>query len=132
MSLAPLLAAGPVITLHALLALALIPLTLVIFSLPRGSRLHRRLGWAWSFGMAGVALSSFAIHDIRLMGPFSPIHLISIFTLAMLAYGLRSARRHHVTAHRRTMIWMTWGALAGAGAFTLLPGRVMHAVLFGG
>jgi uncharacterized membrane protein len=33
--------------------------------------------------MAVVAASSFWIHQMRLVGPFSPIHLLSIFTLVM-------------------------------------------------
>lgn len=132
MTLAPLLAAGPIVTLHALLALALIPLTCAIFALPRGARLHRRMGWAWVVGMAGVALSSFAIHEIRLAGPFSPIHLLSLLALVSLGVGIANARRRRIAAHRKTMLWLTWGALAGAGAFTLLPGRVMHAVILGG
>jgi uncharacterized membrane protein len=30
------------------------------------------------------------------------------------------------------MLQLVWFALLGAGAFTLLPGRLMHAVLTGG
>jgi uncharacterized membrane protein len=30
--------------------------------------------------MAMVAISSFWIHQIRLLGPWSPIHLLSVFT----------------------------------------------------
>jgi uncharacterized membrane protein len=41
------------------------------------------------------------------------------------------ARRHDVTGHRLTMIFTFSGALVIAGLFTLLPGRIMHAVVFG-
>ena len=34
--------------------------------------------------MLAVAISSLWIHEIRLLGPFSPIHFLSIFTLVML------------------------------------------------
>lgn len=117
---------------HALAALALLPLTAAIFALPRGWRLHRVMGWTWVPGMAGVALSSFAIQDIRLIGPFSPIHGLSLVTLGMLVPGLRAARRQRHVAHRKTMTGLTWGALIGAGLFTLLPARVMFQVLTGG
>ncbi len=127
----PLLVQPAWVQSHAFLALALVPLTLAIFALPRGSRLHRSLGWAWVTGMGAVALSSFAIHDIRLIGPFSPIHLLSLFTLVMLVLGVRAARHHRVIAHRQTMKGLTYGALIGAGLFTLLPGRVMYQVVFG-
>jgi len=33
--------------------------------------------------------------------------------------------------HRRVMIGIFSGALVIAGLFTLLPGRIMHAVVFG-
>lgn len=130
-SVTPLLMQDPWVQAHALLALALLPLTVAIFALPRGSALHRTLGWTWVLGMGGVALSSFAIHDIRLVGPFSPIHLLSVITLVSLVQGLRAARGHRIQAHRQTMKALTWGALITAGLFTLLPGRVMHQVFFG-
>ena len=78
-----------------------------------------------------VAVSSFFIHEIRLWGPFSPIHLLSVFTLIMLPLAVLRARRHDVAKHRRAMTGLFIGALVVAGAFTLLPGRIMHAVVFG-
>ena len=132
MTLTPLLAAGPTIALHALLALALIPLTIAIFTIRRGSRAHKLLGWLWVAGMGGVALSSFWISTIRVIGPFSPIHLLSLLTLASLVFAILSIRAGKVQHHRRTMVYLVWGALAGAGAFTLLPGRIMFAAVTGG
>jgi uncharacterized membrane protein len=41
------------------------------------------------------------------------------------------AHRHRVTDHRRIMILIFSGALVIAGLFTLIPGRIMHTVLFG-
>lgn len=131
MTLSPLLAAPPVIQIHAYAALMLIPLSLVLFSLPRGNQLHRILGWSWVVLMATVALSSFLIAEVRASGDFSPIHLLSVFTLGSLLVAVTAARRHQVNRHRRVMKWLTLGALVGAGIFTLLPGRLMHGVLFG-
>jgi uncharacterized membrane protein len=81
--------------------------------------------------MATVAASSFWIHEVRLLGPWSPIHLLSIFTLIMLPIAVWRARRHRVADHRRIMAMTFVGALVIAGLFTLLPGRIMHAVVFG-
>ena len=78
-----------------------------------------------------MAISSFWIHQIRLLGPWSPIHLLSIFTLVMVPFGVWKAHRHQVAAHRLTMILIFTGALVIAGLFTLVPGRIMHAVVFG-
>lgn len=97
----------------------------------KGTLPHRTLGWIWVILMLVVALSSFWIHQIRLMGPWSPIHLLSIFTLMMLALGVAAARTHDVRRHKFTMIGIFFGALVIAGLFTLMPGRIMHAVVLG-
>ena len=131
MSLAPLLDAAPVIPLHAFAAMAAFVLGLVQFAAPKGTLPHRTLGWTWVGLMTLVAGSSFWIHQLRLVGAFSPIHLLSIFTLAMLALAVWKAHTHQVGAHRRAMLLLFAGALVIAGLFTLLPGRIMHAVLFG-
>jgi uncharacterized membrane protein len=131
MTLAPLLDAAPAIPLHAFAAMAAFALGLVQFAAPKGTLPHRTIGWVWVGLMACVALSSFWIHQIRLLGPWSPIHLLSIFTLIMLPLAVWAAHRHRVAAHRRAMITMFSGALVVAGLFTLLPGRIMHKVVFG-
>jgi uncharacterized membrane protein len=131
MTLAPLLDASPVIQLHAFAAMAAFTLGLVQLAAPKGTIPHRTIGWIWVALMLAVATASFFIHGIKLWGPWSPIHLLSIFTLVMLPLAVLHARRHRVGAHRSAMISMFLGALVIAGAFTFLPGRIMHAVAFG-
>jgi len=130
-SLAPLLNAAPAIPLHAFAAMAAFVLGVIQFTAPKGTLPHRTIGWIWVSLMLAVALSSFWIHQIKLWGPWSPIHLLSIFTLVMIPLGVWFAHRHQVTGHRRVMIGIFSGALVVAGLFTLLPGRIMHAVIFG-
>lgn len=131
MSLAPLLEAAPAIPLHAFAAMAAFVLGLVQFAAPKGTLPHRTIGWIWVVLMVVVAASSFWIHQIRLFGPFSPIHLLSIFTLVVLPLAVWRAHTHRVADHRRMMIMTFVGALVIAGLFTLLPGRIMHRVIFG-
>ena len=131
MSLAPLLDAAPQIPVHAFAAMAAIALGVVQLAAPKGTLPHRTLGWIWVALMAVVAISSFWIHELRVIGPWSPIHLLSIFTLAMLVRGVWFARNHNVRRHRLTMTITFAGALVIAGLFTFLPGRIMHAVVFG-
>ena len=131
LNFAPLLDAQPAIPLHALAALAAFVLGVVQFAAPKGTLPHRTIGWIWVVLMLAVAASSFWIHQIKLWGPWSPIHLLSIFTLVMLPLGVWYAHRHRVVDHRRVMIGIFSGALVIAGLFTLLPGRIMHAVVFG-
>ena len=130
-NLAPLLDALPPIPLHAIAAMSAFVLGVVQLAAPKGTLPHRTLGWIWVLLMALVAVSSFWIHQIKLLGPWSPIHLLSIFTLLMLPLGVWRARQHSVNAHRWTMIGIFTGALVIAGLFTFVPGRIMHAVLFG-
>lgn len=131
MSLAPLLEAAPAIPLHAVAAMAAFVLGLVQFAAPKGTLPHRTVGWIWVLLMIVVAASSFWIHSIRLVGPFGPIHLLSIFTLVVLPLAVWRAHTHRVADHRRMMIFIFAGALVVAGLFTLVPGRIMHRVIFG-
>ena len=131
MSLAPLLAAPAVIQIHAFAALGAFGLGAIQLAAPKGTIPHRTIGWVWAGLMLAVVLSSFFIHTIRLWGPFSPIHLLSLFSLVMLPLAVMRARRHQVEHHRRAMTSLFLGALVIAGIFTLLPGRIMHAVIFG-
>jgi uncharacterized membrane protein len=98
---------------------------------PKGTPRHRAVGWLWVLLMLVVAVSAFFIHTIRLWGPWSPIHLLAIFTLVMLPIAVLHAHRHHVAQHRTAMISIFLGALVIAGIFTFYPGRIMHAVVFG-
>lgn len=131
MTLAPLLNASPVIQAHAFAALAALALGAAQLGAPKGTLPHRSIGWVWVILMMLVAGTSLFIHTIRLWGPWSPIHLLSLFTLAIVPLGLMRARRHDVGRHRAIMMWTYGLALVAAGIFTLAPGRIMHAVMFG-
>ena len=75
MTLAPLLSASPAIKLHAFAAMAAFALGVVQLSAPKGTRVHRTVGWLWVVLMLIVSISAFWIHELRLWGPWSPIHL---------------------------------------------------------
>ena len=130
-NLSPLLSAPPVIQIHALTALLALGLGPVALLRRRRDRLHRIVGRVWILTMATTALSSFAIHSMPLIGPFGPIHVLSLVTLCALAYGLRAAIRGNISAHRKTMQGLYVGGLSAAAVFTLWPGRIMNRVLFG-
>ncbi|MCJ2035169.1 DUF2306 domain-containing protein [Methylobacterium sp. J-068] len=132
MTLEPLLVTGPVIQAHALAAILGLGLGALQFALPKGTRAHRGLGRVWVGLLAFVALSSFGIHASRQVGPFSWIHGLSLVTLGALAAGIALARAGRIEAHRWTMIGLFIGGLVITGLFTLVPGRVMHRVLFTG
>lgn len=131
MSLAPLLHAPLAVQAHAFAAMAAFALGLVQFAAPKGTLPHRTVGFIWLALMLTVAVSSFWIHEIRLWGPWSPIHLISIYVLIMIPLAVYLARRHNARGHAKVVIGMFVGGLVIAGLFTFVPGRIMHAVAFG-
>ena len=132
MNLAPLTNAPFAIQLHAYAALAAFTLGLMQLARTKGTGSHRAWGYAWVGLMLVIAISSFWIQDMRVWGPWSPIHLLSIMVLVMLPLAIYFARVHRIRGHKLTMLGIFSGALIIAGIFTLVPGRIMHRVLFGG
>ena len=132
MTLQPLLDASLAIQIHVVAAVLAFVLGGMVLFRRKGDRLHRLGGRIWVGLMLAVCLSSFFIHTIRLLGPWSPIHLLSVITLAALARGVGLARARRIMEHRRTMQATYVGALLIAGFFTFLPGRIMCEVFFGG
>lgn len=134
MGFKPLLEAREPIPVHAFAAMAAFFLGLVQITGPKGTAMHRAIGWAWVTLMMLVAVSSFWIHEVRTWGLWSPIHLLSIFTLVMLPLGVWRARTKRICGirgHKWTMIQLFVGALVIAGGFTFYPGRIMHSVVYG-
>lgn len=131
MSLDPLLAAPLQIQIHATAALAAMLLGGIVLVLRKGTPLHKALGRTYAALMFAVATSALFINEIKLIGPFSPIHLFVVLTYVALAMAIWHIRHGRVEQHRAWMISLYFGALILTGAFTLLPGRRMHDVLFG-
>lgn len=129
-TLTPLLEAAPVIQIHVASACAAILLAPINLFRRRRDHLHRMIGYTWVLSMALCALSSFWINGIRLIGPFSPIHVLSGLTLYSLWQGVHFARRGNIAAHRAAFRNLMIYALGGAGAFAVMPGRLMNEVLF--
>lgn len=133
MSLTPLLSEPFVVQLHAFAAIVALLLGVVQLVAPKGTLPHRALGWVWVILLMTISVSSLWIHghNWRLWRTWSPIHILSIITPILLLIGVLAARRHNVRSHKITMVSIFLGALVIAGAFTLVPGRVMHVVAFG-
>lgn len=125
----PLLSASPLVQIHAFGAMAALLLGAWQLAAPKYGLSHRARGWAWVGLMALVALSSFGV---RTHGGFSWIHILSVLVLAQLPIAVLHIRRGRARAHARAMVGLFVFALIVTGAFTLLPGRIMHQVLFGG
>jgi uncharacterized membrane protein len=131
MSLEPLLAAGPVIRVHAFAAMAAFLLGGIQLMAPKGTLPHRIVGWTWVGLMLIIGVSAFFIHEIRMWGSVEPD------PSARDLHPGHAAGRHAPcppprdqgapqddarTVHRRPR---------GRGLFTFVPGRIMYHVVFG-
>ena len=119
------------IPLHAILAIIAIILGGIQLSMKKGGTIHKLLGRIWVGLMLIVAITSFFIHEIKLWGAYSPIHLLSLWTIFILGVGIYYVRVGNIKRHKQIMIATYFFALILTGFFTLMPGRVMHQVLIG-
>ena len=117
------------IPLHAIMAMISIILGGIQLSMKKGGAIHKLLGRIWVGLMLIVAISSFFIHEIKLWDAYSPIHLLSLWTIFILGVGIYYVRVGNVKRHKQTMITLYFFALIVAGFFTLMPGRIMHQIL---
>lgn len=121
----------PIIAFHLATALLALLLGLIVLLRPKGTPAHKAMGRVWGAAMAATAISSFGIMGIRDGAGFSPIHILSVVVLVTLTSAVWSIRRGNVRAHAINMI-SAFAGTAIAGAFTLLPGRVLGDFFFGG
>ena len=119
------------IPLHAIMAIVAVILCGIQLSMKKGGSIHKLLGRIWVGLMLIVAISSFFIHEIRLWGAYSPIHLLSLWTIFSLGLGIYFVRVGNIKRHKQVMITLYFFALILTGFFTFMPGRVMHQILVG-
>ncbi len=129
MSLAPILASSAAIKFQLAAAVLALGLGSAVLLMRKGTLAHRSIGWAWIGVMLAVALSSFAITSIW-PAHYSPVHILSIVTLMSLPAAVWLRRQGNIRAHAITMV-LTFAGLVIAGIFTLAPGRLLHAAVFG-
>jgi uncharacterized membrane protein len=134
MSLEPLLTAPLAIKVHVFTVLPGFVLgTWLIFFSRKGAPNHRAIGFVYLGLMTVTAIAALFIHTIMPNGPFfgfSPIHIFSITTLVGVVGALYYARKHDIRRHRRSMLVVYIAGILIAGAFTFLPGRIMHKIFF--
>ena len=118
------------IPLHAVAAMAAIILGGLQFYMKKGGILHKLIGRTWIGLMIVVSVSSFFIHKIELWGAYSPIHLLSVWTIFSLGLAIYHVRVGNIKRHKQVMIALYGLALLLTGLFTLMPGRVMHQIVF--
>lgn len=121
----------PAIAIHLAAALAATAVGPVALWARKGAmqrpRLHRAAGYAWVTLMVATAVSALFITGGS--GPrwagFGPIHLLVPVTLGGLLTAFVYLARRNIRGHRQAMLGVYVGACVVAGAFTLLPGRLL-------
>ena len=126
-----------IIYTHATFALLAVPLGHYVLLTKKGTKQHRILGRIWVTFLIIVSLTAIFIQAIN-PGQYSLIHLLIPWTIGSLIYSIWNIKKFKNTkierykfAHMYSMIGVYVGALLIAGAFTLMPGRFFHEILFG-
>ena len=118
----------PIHTIAAILAIILGGMQLYM---KKGSATHKLFGYVWVGLMLIVSVSSFFIHEIKLWNIYSPIHLLSAWTIFSLGLAIYYVRISNIKRHKYVMIMIYGFALVLTGFFTFMPGRIMHQIVFG-
>lgn len=132
MTLTPYLDASAYIQVHVITAL--LALTLGPFALYGRKRdhTHKIVGYIWISVMVITALTSFWIREFSATQGFSPVHLLSIFSLATVVYATHAAIRKNIIAHKRALTNLYYMGTWGAFIVNFLPGRLIPTVFFDG
>lgn len=134
MSLEPLLHAPLAVQIHvATVVPAFFIGTYQIFFSRKGAPFHRVLGYVYLALMTVTSIAALFVHQIMPRGPFagfSPIHLLVPLVLFGVIAALHGAWTHNIAQHRAAMLGVYIGGILIAGSLTILPHRIMHAIVF--
>lgn len=124
-----------VIIIHAITAsLSLLLGAFQLLRPKKGDRFHRMVGRTWVVCMYTVCSSSFFIHGVQT--GFSWLHALSLFTIMTVSFGLYSAIKGNIPAHKANMIGSYFGSLGAFVGVIAVPTRripqlaVHHTPLF--
>lgn len=124
---------APVIVIHLAAALSALGLGSFILLRRKGTFSHQTFGWIWVITMATVAIAAIPIRSyngIPNFHGFTPIHLFILLVAVTLPRAVWAIYHGDRAAHGRGMRRIFFGALVGAGVFTLLPGRLLGHLLW--
>lgn len=103
--------------LHIAAAVAAMLLGLLVLFRRKGTRSHRRLGYAYVAAMMVLNLSAFGMY--RLFGIFGPFHIAAVVSTLTIAAGMRAILKRPRT--QRTvelhLVFMYWSVLGLYAAF---------------
>lgn len=130
MDLTPILTAPVAVQIHVAAAIVAMIAGPIALYRSRRDRWHRYAGRSFAGAMFLAAVSASFIHGIRLIGPFSPIHLFVPLTLWGLWRGVSTIRAGNVALHRLIMKRLFFYALGIPLVLSFIPGRTMNHTFF--
>ena len=126
-----------ILSLHALPGLLALILGSIVLLSKKGTKTHKRRGYIWLGLMLLISLTAIFIQEIN-PGSYSLIHLLIPWTIFSIIFGIYAIKKFKVNKnkvwrnlHQWTMIGLFFGALVIAGAFTIMPGRMLNEIMFG-
>jgi len=120
--------------IHLFTVLPAFVLGTISLILKKGTQLHKILGKLYMVLMLFTAIVTLFMPAYvvpTLFNHFGWIHLFSFLTIYTVPTAYTAIKKGNIKAHKRKMILLYFGALVIAGAFTFMPGRYLHTVLFG-
>jgi len=138
MTLAPLLQASLPIRIHAFTIMPALFIGLwLLWGSRKGSPAHRVAGALYLTLMlvsviSAVFIDAFILPWLKVGGfTLGPIHLLVIYTLLGVGQAVLALQRGDYARHGAAMRGVFFGGLLVAGAFTLIPGRIIYRMIFG-
>jgi len=116
------------IQLHVAAALGALVIGSALLLGVKGRAFHKAAGWTWVVCMMTVAIGSFWI---RTTGHLSYIHILSGGVAITVPLAIVAVKRGDLKSHRAGMTRNFLGGLIIAGAFTVVPGRLMWMIFLG-
>jgi uncharacterized membrane protein len=138
MTLDPLLQAPLSVQIHvATVVPAFVLGSWQIFLSKKGAPPHRGIGLLYLALMtitaiAAVFIRASSIPDMPSFHGFTPIHIFVVVALANVTVTVFALRARKFKLHRATMMGLYVSGIGIAGTLAFMPGRIMHAVVFGG
>ena len=119
------------VQIHIVVALLALVLGTAMMVRRKGTRSHRLIGKAFLALMLVVATTALFIRHIN-DGSFSWIHIFVPVTFFAAWEAVHYVRKGNIRGHKRAVTGLYFGALLIPGALSVLPGRTMWMILFGG
>lgn len=104
------------------------------FILKKGTITHKYIGRVYMVLMLTTAIITLFMPSFvgpQLFNHFGWIHCFSFLTIYTVPTAYIAVKNGHIKRHKYKMIGLYVGAMLIAGAFTFMPGRYMHSLVFG-